>query len=72
MHKYTLNELCDLGWSHGFVFGKYTKQIMLDDDLLAALDNSQKNIDCYMNAFVSGYRAGSADTVRSDDPISDL
>ena len=62
--KYTLDEIEDIAWSHGFVFGKYTKQTILDDDLQAMLDNDLQAINTYMQQFNIGFKFGLAETTR--------
>lgn len=62
--KYTLEEISEIGWSHGFVFGKYTKQTILDDDLQAMLDNDLQAINIYMQQFNIGFKFGLAETTR--------
>ena len=62
--KYTLDEIEDIAWSHGFVFGKYTKQTILDDDLQAMLDNDLQAINIYMQQFNIGFKFGLAETTR--------
>lgn len=32
MKKFSIEEIQEIGYQNGFVFGKYTKQITLDDD----------------------------------------
>lgn len=61
---YTLDEIADIAWSHGFVFGKYTRQIILDDDLIAVLDNSIDGINQYMQSFNAGFSHGLIETSR--------
>nr|DAJ49480.1 MAG TPA: hypothetical protein [Inoviridae sp.] len=62
--KYTLEEISNIGWSHGFVFGKYTKQTILDNDLQAMLDNDLQAINIYMQQFNIGFKFGLAETTR--------
>ena len=62
--KYTLDEISNIGWSHGFVFGKYTRQTILDDDLQAMLDNDLQAINIYMQSFNDGFKFGLAETTR--------
>ena len=62
--KYTLEEISEIGSSHGFVFGKYTKQTILDDDLQAMLDNDLQAINIYMQSFNDGFKFGLAETTR--------
>lgn len=61
---YTLDEIADIGWSHGFVFGKYTQQTKLDDNLQSVLDNSIDGINQYMQAFNDGFAQGLIQTSR--------
>lgn len=61
---YTLDEIADIGWAHGFAFGKYTQQIKLDDDLIAVLDNSIEGITQYMQSFNDGFAQGLIQTSR--------
>lgn len=62
--KYTLDEISSIGFSHGFVFGKYTRQTILDDDLQAMLDNDLQAIKIYMQQFNIGFDFGLAETTR--------
>lgn len=62
--KYTLDDISSIGFSHGFVFGKYTKQTILDDDLQAMLDNDLQAINIYMQSFNDGFKFGLAETTR--------
>lgn len=61
---YSLDEIQDEGFAHGFVFGKYTEQITLDEDLKAVLDNSKEGIKSYMDGFNSGFKQGMIETHR--------
>lgn len=61
---YTLDEIADIAWAHGFVFGKYTQQTILDDDLQSVLDNSIEGINQYMQAFTAGFNHGLIETSR--------
>lgn len=62
--KYTLDDISSIGFSHGFVFGKYTRQTILDDDLQAMLDNDLQAINIYMQSFNDGFKFGLAETTR--------
>lgn len=62
--KYTLDEISSIGWSHGFLFGKYIKQTILDDDLQAMLDNDLQAINIYMQSFNDGFAKGLIETTR--------
>ena len=62
--KYTLDEISNIGWSHGFVFGKYTRQTILDDDLQAMLDDDLQAINIYMQSFNDGFAKGLIETTR--------
>lgn len=61
---YTLDEIADIGWAHGFAFGKYTQQTKLDNDLIAVLDNSIEGINQYMQSFNAGFNHGLIETSR--------
>lgn len=61
---YTLDEIADIAWLHGFVFGKYTQQTKLDDNLQSVLDNSIEGINQYMQAFNAGFSHGLIETSR--------
>lgn len=61
---YTLDEITDIAWSHGFVFGKYTQQAKIDEDLQAVLDNSIEGITQYMQSFNAGFNHGLCETSR--------
>lgn len=67
MKNFTLDEISELGYSHGWVFGKYTEQAKLDDDLKLFLDNSKQGIIAYMSSYNDGFNAGVADSPRSSD-----
>lgn len=53
-------------WGHGWVFGKYTVQTKLSDELVKLLDNSNAMMIAYIEEYVVGVRAGMADTHRGD------
>lgn len=59
-------EIQELAWSHGYAFGKYTAQVTLSDELIKILDNSKRLIIMYNEHYNIGFKAGVADTVRSD------
>lgn len=61
---YSLDEIQDEGFAHGFVFGKYTEQVSLNEDLKALLDNSKEGIQAYMDGFNSGFKQGMIETHR--------
>lgn len=61
---YTLDEIADIAWSHGFVFGKYTRQVNIDEGLQAVLDNSIEGITQYMQSFNAGFDCGLCETSR--------
>lgn len=61
---YTLEQLKDAGYEHGWVFGKYTQQIKLDDDLQLVLDSSKQGIMSYMQGYNDGFKAGFAEAFR--------
>lgn len=56
----------EIAYGHGFAFGKYTRQITIDDDLLKELDNSTSLIVAYIESYYEGVKAGIADTHRDD------
>lgn len=61
----TLQEIQDEGFAHGFVFGKYTEQVSLNEDLKAILDNSKEGIQAYMRGFNMGFKQGMIETHRT-------
>lgn len=61
-------EIQETAWEHGWLFGKYTKQVILSDDLLKILDNSERLILLYNQHYNLGFKSGVADTVRQDFP----
>lgn len=61
---YSLDEIQDEGFAHGFVFGKYTEQVSLNEDLKALLDNSKEGIQAYMDGFNLGFKQGMIETHR--------
>ena len=61
---YTLDEIADIGWAHGFAFGKYTQQARIGEDLQAVLDNSIEGITQYMQSFNAGFGHGLIETSR--------
>lgn len=67
MRKYTLDEIKETAWGHGWAFGKYTQQVVLDDDLKAFLDNSKQAIVAYMSEYNLGFKAGLAESFRTDN-----
>lgn len=70
---YTLDEIADIAWAHGFVFGKYTQQTKLDDNLQSVLDNSIDGINQYMQSFNDGFAQGLIQTSRlSHDELSTI
>ncbi len=60
----TIDEIKDVAFGHGFAFGKYTEQVMIDDKLKAILDTNQDAIKTYMAAYNDGFNLGFADTLR--------
>lgn len=61
-----IEQISEVAWSHGWVFGKYTQQVMIDDDLLKVLDNSKSAIVAYNDSFREGFLAGLAEARRGD------
>lgn len=51
----------DVGWEHGWVFGKYTKRVTIDDNLLRLLDNATELIKQYHDGYCEGFRDGLAE-----------
>lgn len=63
--KYTLDKIQEIGFNNGFVFGKYTLQTQIDDELQKILDNNKQAIVSYMSEFNKGFNAGIAEAHRS-------
>lgn len=59
-------DLQDVAWSHGYAFGKYTQQTLINDDLIVLLDNSKRMLILYQESYNQGFKAGLADTQRQD------
>lgn len=59
-------DLQEVAWSHGYAFGKYTQQTLLDDELKVQLDNSKRLIELYQQSYNQGFTAGIADTHRNN------
>lgn len=64
MKNFTLDEIREIGYSHGWSFGKYTEQTTLDDELKEILDNSKQGILAYQSGFDDGFKAGVAESPR--------
>lgn len=60
----TIDEIKDVAFGHGFAFGKYTEQIIIDDKLKEVLDTNQDAIKAYMASYNEGFNLGFADTLR--------
>ena len=60
----TMDELKDTAFGHGFAFGKYTEQAIIDDGLKALLDTNQDAMRLYMQSYNDGFNLGFADTLR--------
>lgn len=60
----TIDEIKDVAFGHGFAFGKYTEQVMIDDKLKAILDTNQDAMRLYMQSYNEGFNLGFADTLR--------
>lgn len=60
----TMDELKDTAFGHGFAFGKYTEQVIIDDKLKALLDTNQDAMRLYMQSYNDGFNLGFADTLR--------
>ncbi len=60
----TIDEIKDVAFGHGFAFGKYTEQIIIDDKLKEVLDTNQDAIKAYMSSYNEGFNLGFADTLR--------
>lgn len=65
MKNFTLDEIKETGYSHGWTFGKYTEQIMIDAKLKEILDNDKEAILAYQSSYNDGFKAGVADSPRS-------
>lgn len=61
-----IEKVKEIAYEYGFVFGKYTSQITIDDELLKELDNSNLLIVAYIESYYEGVKAGIADTHRDD------
>lgn len=60
----TIDEIKETAFGHGFAFGKYTEQIIIDDKLKEVLDTNQHAIKAYMASYNEGFNLGFADTLR--------
>ena len=60
----TIDDIKDTAFGHGFAFGKYTEQIIIDDKLKEVLDTNQDAIKAYMASYNEGFNLGFADTLR--------
>lgn len=60
----TIDDIKDTAFGHGFAFGKYTEQIIIDDKLKEVLDTNQDAIKAYMVSYNEGFNLGFADTLR--------
>lgn len=60
----TIDDIKDTAFGHGFAFGKYTEQIVIDDKLKEVLDTNQDAIKAYMASYNEGFNLGLADTLR--------
>lgn len=60
----TIDDIKDTAFGHGFAFGKYTEQIVIDDKLKEVLDTNQDAIKAYMASYNEGFNLGFADTLR--------
>lgn len=54
-------DLADVAWSHGWAFGKYTSQIILDDKFLSFLSNNPSALRMYQESYNEGFNAGLSD-----------
>lgn len=63
----TLDEIKEQAFGHGFAFGKYTEQVILDDEFKKVLDTDQVAMREYMTAYNDGFNTGFADTLRYDN-----
>lgn len=60
----TIDEIKETAFGHGFAFGKYTEQIIIDDKLKEVLDTNHDAIEAYMASYNEGFNLGFADTLR--------
>jgi len=60
----TIDDIKDTAFGHGFAFGKYTEQIIIDDKLKEVLDTNHDAIKAYMASYNEGFNLGFADTLR--------
>lgn len=67
-----IEEIKELAFGHGFAFGKYTRQIILDEKLIAILDTNDKAMSQYMQSYNEGFNTGYADTVRYNNFDDDV
>lgn len=54
-------DLADVGWSHGWAFGKYASQTILNDKFLSFLSNNPQALKMYQESYNKGFNAGLAD-----------
>lgn len=58
-------KVAERAYEIGYVFGKYTQQVLLEEDLLKEIDNSNKLLNIYLENFNNGVKSGMSDTHRS-------
>lgn len=57
----TPTHVYDVGWEHGWTFGKYTQRASIDENLLILLDNGTELIQQYHDGYCDGFKAGLAE-----------
>ena len=59
-----MNKVLDAAWNKGFSFGKYTQDILLSQDILSLLDNSNELMREYLKEFSRAVTSGMLETMR--------
>lgn len=62
-----LSEIENVGFTHGFAFGKHTVQLPLNEKLTDVLDNNREAIIAYMKGYNEGFNCGCAESPRGID-----
>lgn len=55
----------EAAYEKGYVFGKYTQDVLLKQDILELLENSNELMNIFRLEFNNGFKAGQADTNRN-------
>lgn len=60
-----LEKVLDAAWAKGFAFGKYTQDILLSQDIIQLLENSNEFMREYITEYKRAVTAGMLCTLRS-------